>query len=210
VASDEKMKLENTISHFKTNNETSIWIKKMVRQEMESLQSNPRRLLRCALASISQSETNHPGKLMALYYNNPSTLSVERIMSISQTEQYPGQYRFDGDNLEKLLLDEAEQVLTRIIESLANKCLNEITNDTPRLQVPNMLPGPPVNEDRSTAINVFTNDVESPSQQLLPPNTLPSQSLNKGHNTNPKASIDGISISEMYNNWLNEYVKSLG
>jgi hypothetical protein len=73
-----------------------------------------------------------------------------------------------------------------------------------------MLPGPSVNEDRFTAINVFTNDVESTSQQVLPPNTPPSQSLHKGHNTNPNASIDRISISEMYNNWLNEYVKSLG
>lgn len=136
----EKMKLENAMSYFKANNEASNWIRKLVRQEMESLQSNPRRLLKCALASIFQSETNHPGKLMALYYNKTPALSIERILSTSQIEQYPGQHKFDEDSLEKLILDEAEQYLNRIEESFANKCLNKILkNDTSEmLHVPNM------------------------------------------------------------------------
>lgn len=82
------MKLENAISSFKINNETSIWIKEKVRQEIESLHSNPRKLLRGALASIFESERKRPGKLMALCYNNPPTLTVERILSISQIERY--------------------------------------------------------------------------------------------------------------------------
>jgi hypothetical protein len=196
---NEKLKLENAISSIKINDETSIIIKQIVRREIESLQSNPRKLLRCALASIFQSETNHPGKLMALYYNNSPSLSVERILSISQIEQYPGQYRFDGENLEKLLLDEAEQVLTRIVESLANKCLNEITNDTP--------PGPSVNDSS----NIFTNDTELPSQQVPTPNILPDPSLHEGHDPSPNASMDGISIraatiSAAADNWLFRFI----
>jgi hypothetical protein len=83
------MKLENAISYFKANNEASNWISKMVRQEMESLKANPRRLLKCALASIFESERKQPGKLMALYYNKTPTLSVERILSTSQLDGYP-------------------------------------------------------------------------------------------------------------------------
>lgn len=71
-------------------------------------------------------------------------------------------------------------------------------------------PGPSINEGSSTATNIFTNDTELPSQQVPTHNTLPNPSLDEGHNTNPNTSLDGISISERYNSWLNEYVKSLG
>lgn len=197
--------MENNLYSIQHNDQTCIKVKQAVTQVMENVTSNPRRLLKLALASLFESERKQPGKLMALYYNNPPKLSVERLLSISQIEQY----RFNEDSLEKQILDGAEQALNRIEESLANRCINEITNDTSEmLPVPNMLPGLSVNEGGSTATNIFllTNDAESPSQ----PNTLPSLSLHEGHNTNPNTAIDAISISERHNNWLNEYVKSLG
>ena len=85
----EKARLENIINSIRLNNETCIKIKQIVKQEIESIISNPRRLLRIALASLFESSRKHPGKFQALYYNMPSHLSVEQILaqsSISQTQ----------------------------------------------------------------------------------------------------------------------------
>ena len=206
----EKMKIENAISSFKNNNEISIRIRKIVKQEIENLQSNPRRLIRCALASIFQSETNRPGRLMTLYYNNPPTLSVERILSVSQKERSPNQASSDEYRPENLLLDEAEQFLNRIEESLANKSLDEITNDTSEMfPVPNVLPGSSVNEDCATAINVFTNDAELPYLQSSVPKIQTIPSLHEDHHTSHHPSADKISFGKIFSNWANEYVKNL-
>jgi DNA repair exonuclease SbcCD ATPase subunit len=188
----EKIKLENAISSFKFNNESTIRIKETVRKEIENLQSNPRRLIRCALASIFQSEINHPGRLMTLYYNNPPILSVERILSISQKEQSPNQASSHEDSIEKLLLDEAEQALNRIEESLANKCLSEITNDTSEmLPVLNMPHGSPINESRSRAIDVSINDAESPY-------------------IHDDFSLDKIQFGRISSNWAEEFCNRFG
>jgi hypothetical protein len=104
---------------------------------------NPRRLLRFALASIFESARKHPGTLQMVYYNMPSTISVIRSLtqpSINQNEQNLSQYGYNDDPNETLLLDEAEHLYNKIVEAFANKCINDVTNDTESssqiLQVP--------------------------------------------------------------------------
>lgn len=103
----EKARLENIIGSIQLKNETCIKIKQIVMQEIESIIPNPRRLLRLALASLFESSRKHPGKFQALYYNMPSHLSVEQILSQSSISQNASQYEYNEN--EKLLLDEAEQ-----------------------------------------------------------------------------------------------------
>jgi hypothetical protein len=103
----EKARLENIIGSIQLKNETCIKIKQIVMQEIESIIPNPRRLLRLSLASLFESSRKHPGKFQALYYNMPSHLSVEQILSQSSISQNASQYEYNEN--EKLLLDEAEQ-----------------------------------------------------------------------------------------------------
>ena len=73
----EKTRLENIINSFQLNSETCVKIKQIVKQEIESIVSNPRKLLSLALASLFESSRKHPGKFQTLYYNMPSHFSVE-------------------------------------------------------------------------------------------------------------------------------------
>jgi hypothetical protein len=130
----EKVRLENSIDSIWLNNETCINIKQIVKQEIENVISNPRRLLKTALASLFESSRKHPGKFQTLYYNMPSHLSVEQILSEPSDSQDANLYAFGED--EKLLLDEAEQSYNKIADSIANKCINEIHTDAQTLQVP--------------------------------------------------------------------------
>src|SRR5918994_1566996 len=77
----EKGRLENNLFSIQHNDETCIKVKQAVTQVIESVVSNPRRLLRIALVSLFESERKNPGKLRALYYNTPSSpLSVEHVL----------------------------------------------------------------------------------------------------------------------------------
>lgn len=201
----QKTKLENVIKDFQSNNETYLKIKHIVKQEIEHIMTSPSRLLRFVLASIFESARRHPGTFQSMYYNM-STADIQSLLrtSISQNENNSNQHNQNEDVPDKILLDEAEQILNRIVETLVNRYINEITNDTSQLQVPNV---PSVDEGRSTAITVFTNDVPYEEAES---NILSSPSLYEDHHTIPNRSEDGISISEICSNWAKECVKSLG
>ena len=90
----EKSRVENIIDSIQLNNETCINIKQMVKEEIESIVSNPRRLLRLSLASLFESSRKHRGKFQALYYNMPSHLSVEQTLSQSHVSQNLSRYGY--------------------------------------------------------------------------------------------------------------------
>ena len=136
----EKARLENINDSIRLNSETRIKVKQLVKEEIEITISNPRRLIRLALASLFESSRKHPGKLQALYYNMPSPSSVEQILSQSHVSQNPNKYGYSENEDEKLLLDNAEQAYNSMIDAIANHCINEVPNDTkslsPVLQLP--------------------------------------------------------------------------
>jgi predicted transcriptional regulator len=76
-----KTRLENIIDSIQSNNEVYIKNKEMVKQEIESIISNPRRLLQFVLASIFESSRKHPGRLHAMYYNMPTIRTIKRSSS---------------------------------------------------------------------------------------------------------------------------------
>ena len=67
--------------------------------------SNPTRLIRLALAALFESSRKHPGKLQALYYNMPSHLSVEQILSKSSISRNASSYGYSENEYEKLGVD---------------------------------------------------------------------------------------------------------
>ena len=113
--------LENIINSIQLNSETCVKIKQIVKQEVESIVSNPTRLVRLALAALFESSRKHPGKLQALYYNMPSHLSVEQILSEPSISQNASPYRYSVNEDGKLLLDEAEQSYNRIIDAITKQ-----------------------------------------------------------------------------------------
>jgi hypothetical protein len=129
----EKARLEHIINSIRLDNEICIKVKQKVKQEIESIVSNPRMLLRLVLTSLFESSRKHPGKFQTLYYNKPSRLSVEQILSESSISQNASMYGYNEDEDEKQLLDEAEQSYNRIVDAITNNCINGMPNNTESL-----------------------------------------------------------------------------
>src|SRR5918994_7779556 len=166
----QKVRLENNIASIQHDDEMCIKVKQIVKQEMESIMPNPRRLLRIALASLFESERKNPGKLRALFYNTPSpSLSADQILllseaitssSISPRELY-GYDDDEEDAIAKLLLDEAELLFNRLVYAVTNRCINWIPND--KESSSQILPLPIIQDDLSP---VTRNDVILDSGKL--------------------------------------------
>ncbi|MGH9974953.1 MAG: hypothetical protein ACRD8Z_03835, partial [Nitrososphaeraceae archaeon] len=104
-------------------------IKEMVKEQIKSALASPRQLLRIALVSVIETSKQNPDKFQALRYNMPSSKAVETSLSQSskvdgQDEQYLYRYANNDDNCE-FLLDEAEQLYNKMLEDLANMCIDK-------------------------------------------------------------------------------------
>src|SRR5918995_1090573 len=141
----EKARREQIINSIRLNNQTCIKVKQIVKREIESIVSDPRKLIKIALASLFQSSRKHPGKLQALYYNTSPLLSVEQILSQPRVSQIPSSPGYAEE--EKLLLDDAEEAYNSMMDAITNRCINEVPNDAESLSP--MLPLPIIQEDLS-------------------------------------------------------------
>ena len=153
----EKVRLENINDSIRLNSDTRIKVKQIVKEEIEISISNPRRLVRLALASLFESSRKHLGKLQALYYNMPSPSSVEQILSQSRVSQNQSRNGFGESEDEKLPLDDAEQAYNSMIDAIANRCINEVPNDTESLSP--VLQLPIIQDEGSNHENMDTQDL---------------------------------------------------
>jgi hypothetical protein len=153
----EKVRLENINDSIRLNSDTRIKVKQIVKEEIEISISNPRRLIRLALASLFESSRKHPGKFQAMYYNMPSPSSVEQILSQSRVSQNQSRYGYSENEDEKLLLDDAEQAYNSMIDAIANRCINEVPNDTESLSP--VLPLPIIQDEGSNHEILDTGDM---------------------------------------------------
>lgn len=142
-----KARIETAIDSFHNDNEVYIKFRQMIKREIESIISNPRRLLEFALASIFESSRKHPGKLHAMYYNMPTIRTMRRSLSRTpveenhrqdeQYEQYVYQYATDYDTSKSILLYEAELLYNQMIEESMNMCsIDDMTNNTESVSEP--------------------------------------------------------------------------
>lgn len=171
-----KARLESIIDSFHNNSETYDKIKQMIQQEIESIITNPRRLLQFALASIFESTRKHPGRLQAMYYNMPTIRTMGRSSSTNaigdspyqdnQYEQYLSEYAREYDAWENMLLNEAEQLYNRMIGESMNMCSNEMTSNTESSLHQSMQPlaePPEVQHGQATEEDHYSNsDVAEP------------------------------------------------
>jgi hypothetical protein len=100
----EKARLEYSIDSIRLNDVTCINVKQIVEQELENKFAQPRQLIKNVLDSLFESSRKHPGKLLALYYNNSNIESED----------------------ERLLLDEAEQMYNNIVNTVTIDSVQQI------------------------------------------------------------------------------------
>ena len=190
----EKTRLENIIDSIQLNNETYVRIKQTVKQEIENHILKPRQLIKCALASLFESSRKHSGKLQAVYYNIPSHLSVEQILSDSSRSQEPSLYGFSENEIEKVLLDEAEQSYNRFVNAVTNNCINKMPSDTKSSS--QVLPLPIIQDGRSnheildtgnlSEVNFVYNDI---TFQIYPDSELTNE---RNSETSPRSRENGL------------------
>ena len=60
---------------------------------------------------------NSSSHVIIMYYNMPSLLSVEQILSQSSVSENTSRYRYSEDEDERLIIDEAEQSYNRIMNA---------------------------------------------------------------------------------------------
>jgi predicted transcriptional regulator len=138
----QKERIENLLQNIQSNNETCIKVKKIIKQEIESTISSPRRLLQFALVSVFESSRKHPGRLHAMYYNMPTIRTIKRSSSeipIVDCQDYQQeQYMYHTSDYlisEKMLLDEAEQLYNKLIEESMSACaINRMTETTEKAE----------------------------------------------------------------------------
>lgn len=126
ILNTKKAGLEKIIELFQSDSETYIEIEQKIKQEIEGIISNPRRLLQFALVSIFESSRKHPGKLHAMYYNLP-TVTTKGLKSLEMSIYKDAA---DYNTCENLLLDEAEQLYNRMIDECMTICSNEMVNNS--------------------------------------------------------------------------------
>src|ERR671911_1177150 len=190
----EKARLENIIDSIQLKNETYVRIKQTVKQEIENHILKPRQLIKCALASLFESSRKHPGKFQTVYYNMPSHLSVEQILSDSSRSQEPSLYGFSENEIEKVLLDEAEQSYNRLVNAVTNNCINKMPSDTKSSS--QVLPLPIIQDGRSnheildtgnlSEVNFVYNDI---TFQIYPGCELTNE---RNSETTPRSKENGL------------------
>jgi hypothetical protein len=87
----------------------------------------------------------------------PSPSSVEQILSQSRVSQNQSRYGYSENEDEKLLLDDAEQAYNSMIDAIANRCINEVVNDTESLSP--VLPLPIIQDEGSNHEIMDTRDL---------------------------------------------------
>src|ERR687892_624369 len=190
----EKTILENIIDSIQLNNETYVRIKQTVEQEIENHILKPRQLIKCALASLFESSRKHPGKFQTVYYNMPSYLSVEQILSDSSRSQEPSLYGFSENEIEKVLSDEAEQSYNRFVNAVTNNCINKMPSDTKSSS--QVLPLPIIQDGRGnheildtgnlSEVNFVYNDF---TFQIYPDSVLTNE---RNSETTPRSRENGL------------------
>lgn len=106
----EKMKLENFVKGFRYNSRGYKKVKKVARQEIESILSDNRKLLEIALRSLIESLHLHPNKFALLCLN------------MSTMEPPPAKASDD----EKLIIDQAKRFHDEMLDKIPDRVVEEL------------------------------------------------------------------------------------
>src|SRR5215211_1901453 len=127
----QKTGLQEYIECFQKNNNAYFRIKETIKLEVKHILTNPRQLLSTALVSLIESSRIDPRKFSALCYNKDITTTTSSTIDNSQydyessmnEELLPLDYS-SSESFEKMLLDEAEKLYSKIIDDITSKTIN--------------------------------------------------------------------------------------
>ena len=146
----EKMiRLEALVDDFQDNNEEYLKIIKTVGEEVLSVISNVKVLLRYALLSMTESIRNDPERFRSIFNNVSSMIDYSsngQDYMYGQQQQYPS-LDYGTEANAAILIDEAEKLYNNLVKDCTNKVI--ITDCTfSKSSLPSSLPLlPPSNKE---------------------------------------------------------------
>jgi hypothetical protein len=124
-----KIALEDLVKQFEKNNEEYLKINQTVRENVSSILSDGKVLLRLALDSLIGSIRNDPAKYSPLiyYYNNVSPTTRTNSFCMyggQQQQQYIPSQDYFIEHYTAMLLNEAEKLYNKLVKDLTNRIID--------------------------------------------------------------------------------------
>jgi hypothetical protein len=136
----QKIRLESNVKQYQNNNEDYLKIKDVVKKTVAHTLMKYRGVLKIAFRSVIDSCRSDPIKFNILYHNLPlatRTTETQLILSdpinlndngLSTDKQSLYQHCNKDSVFEKLLLDEAEQFFSKMVEDLTQVCISRLVD----------------------------------------------------------------------------------
>jgi hypothetical protein len=124
----EYIALQELVNDFQNNNEEYLKVIKSVGEEVLSVLSNPKVLLRYALLSITESIRNNPERYRSFFYNMSPSITAY-TSSNGQNYMYgPQQQQNSSPNYNTeaniaVIVDEAEKLFNKVLKDCINKII---------------------------------------------------------------------------------------
>jgi transposase len=121
-----KIELEVLVKRFENNNEEYLKINQTVRENVSSILSNAKSLLRLALDSLIESVRNDPAKYSPLVYycnNNNMSMSSSYMYGGQQQHHYIPSQDYFIEHYTAMLVEEAEKLYNKLVKDLTNRII---------------------------------------------------------------------------------------
>jgi hypothetical protein len=135
-----RIKQEDLVKHFENNNEVYIKIRKTVEEEVHSVLSDKKMLLKLALLSLTESMRKDPDKYSSLMYNSMSSIPKTQSIGYSSNQHYgpasSGLQRYSSLDYISMLLEESEKLYTSLIKEWVDKIITYYTSSITSSSLP--------------------------------------------------------------------------
>jgi hypothetical protein len=129
-----KIELEALVKRFENDNEEYLKINQIVRENVSSILSDGKVLLRFALDSLIGSIRNDPVKYSHLIYNCNNNMSMSTTSTTNSSYMYGGQQQqyltsqdqYFIEHYTAMLLHEAEKIYTELVKDLTNRVVSDM------------------------------------------------------------------------------------
>ncbi len=122
---NKKTRLEAIVSQFKSNNEEYLKIKQTVEEEVISVPTNGKLILKFATFSVIESLRSNPELYNFVLYNIPNSNATSyssNFLSLMLSGRQQHQQSFN-DSYTALILEEAEKLYNKLMKELTNRAI---------------------------------------------------------------------------------------
>jgi DNA-binding CsgD family transcriptional regulator len=120
---NEKIRIANLVTRFKNNNEEYLKIKQEAEENVKSVLTNSKLLLKFAILSVIESLRSKPELYNFILYNIPNnnaTSYSSNYLSLMSGEQHQQSF---NDSYTALILEEAEKLYNKLMTELTNRVM---------------------------------------------------------------------------------------